>query len=237
MAEYVTRHFVWDRRGVAFPLSPFSCRFVVAKEVIFYAMLLTKAKKLGFYTGECSKPWNRPLLSSAGVPLNHGGGYMARFRPKAKSEESSEKGSEVEQKGQRSAIEGAASLLTMISWSEATMSLHARPVAPFISFFFLYILCHHQEIADHVRGSFIWRFRRVVRPSSPLLEDFQELCPHFLLPEAERATLDFKLLEMIQATFYAMLMNDVVELGIVDDFMADGLASTLVRLGWMSFEA
>ena len=34
----------------------------------------------------------------------------------------------------------------------------------------------------------------------------------FSLPQAERAALDFERAEMVQATFYAMLLNDVVAL-------------------------
>ena len=49
MAEYVTRHFAWDRRGVAFPPSPLpkdfqalcpSFELAVAKEATEYYELL-----------------------------------------------------------------------------------------------------------------------------------------------------------------------------------------------------
>ena len=42
---------------------------------------------------------------------------------------------------------------------------------------------------------------------------------------------------MVQATFYAMLLNDVIELGIVSSFLAVGLKLTLEGLRWTSFEA
>ena len=72
MAEYVVRHFAWDRRGIAFPLSPLpkdfqalylSYELAVAKEAvedyvlpelpraIFYVMLLNEAKRLGVLHG------------------------------------------------------------------------------------------------------------------------------------------------------------------------------------------
>ena len=38
---------------------------------------------------------------------------------------------------------------------------------------------------------------------------------------------DFKLPQMVQVTFYAMLLNEAVELGVVHDFMAEGLKSAL----------
>jgi len=58
-----------------------------------------------------------------------------------------------------------------------------------------------------------------------------------LLPEVKRATLDFELPEMVLATFYTILLNDAVELGIVSGFLADDLKSTLDRLRWTSFQA
>jgi len=48
---------------------------------------------------------------------------------------------------------------------------------------------------------------------------------------------DFKLPEMVRVTFYAMLLNEAVELGVVRGFMADGLKSSLVGLRWRCFEA
>jgi len=57
------------------------------------------------------------------------------------------------------------------------------------------------------------------------------------LPEAERAAADFELPEMVQATFYTMLLNGAVELGVVRGFMVNGLKSSLVGLRWTCFEA
>ncbi|KAJ8444094.1 hypothetical protein Cgig2_025095 [Carnegiea gigantea] len=72
---------------------------------------------------------------------------------------------------------------------------------------------------------------------TPLPEDYHVLCPHFSLPEAEGAATDFELPEMMQATFYAMLLNEAVELGVVHGFMVEGLRLALVGLRWSSFEA
>ncbi|KAJ8428979.1 hypothetical protein Cgig2_009787 [Carnegiea gigantea] len=80
-----------------------------------------------------------------------------------------------------------------------------------------------REMVDHVRESFVWHWRRASRPPHPLPEDFHALCLRFLLSEAEGAAADFELPEMVQATFYAMLMNEAVELGVVHGFMAKGL--------------
>ncbi|KAJ8431112.1 hypothetical protein Cgig2_015680 [Carnegiea gigantea] len=70
----------------------------------------------------------------------------------------------------------------------------------------------------------------------PHPDDYQDLCLHFLLPEAERVVLDFELPEMVQATFYAILLNDAIELCVVRNFIADDLKSTLVGLRWTCFE-
>ncbi|KAJ8429990.1 hypothetical protein Cgig2_033915 [Carnegiea gigantea] len=93
------------------------------------------------------------------------------------------------------------------------------------------------EMADYIRESFIWCWRRATRPPRPLSEDYHVLCPRFSLPEAEGAAADFELPEMVQATFYAMLLNEAIELGVVHGFIAEGLRSALVGLRWSSFEA
>jgi len=61
--------------------------------------------------------------------------------------------------------------------------------------------------------------------------------PAFYLFDAERAALNFELLEMVQVTFYAMLLNVAVELGIVSGPMAIDLKLTLEGLRWASFES
>ncbi|KAJ8444874.1 hypothetical protein Cgig2_029805 [Carnegiea gigantea] len=55
--------------------------------------------------------------------------------------------------------------------------------------------------------------------------------------EAERAALDFELPEMVQATFYSMLLNDAIELGIVSGFLTDDLKATLEELRWTTKQA
>ncbi|KAJ8442957.1 hypothetical protein Cgig2_019530 [Carnegiea gigantea] len=108
------------------------------------------------------------------------------------------------------------------------------PLSPFIMAFAP--LYDTREMADYVRESFIWRWRRATHPPHPLPEDYRVLRPHFSLPKAERAVADFELLEMVQATFYAMLLNEAIELGVMRGFMADCLKSLLVGLRWTCFE-
>jgi len=58
-----------------------------------------------------------------------------------------------------------------------------------------------------------------------------------MLSDAERAAFNFELPEMVQKTFYAMLLNDAVELDIVSSFMAGDLKLTLEGLRWMCFKS
>ncbi|KAJ8424507.1 hypothetical protein Cgig2_017740 [Carnegiea gigantea] len=53
------------------------------------------------------------------------------------------------------------------------------------------------EMADHVRESFVWRWKRASRLPRPLPKDFHALCPRFLLPEVEGAAVDFELPEIV----------------------------------------
>ncbi|KAJ8429439.1 hypothetical protein Cgig2_021091 [Carnegiea gigantea] len=82
MSEYITRHFAWDRRGIAFPQSPLPKDFqtlcpgfelAVAEQaaeyyelqelpqVIFYAMLLNEAERLGVLQGQALRSLEEAL--------------------------------------------------------------------------------------------------------------------------------------------------------------------------------
>ena len=56
------------------------------------------------------------------------------------------------------------------------------------------------------------------------------------MSEAKGAAADFELPEIVQETFYAILLNEAVDLGVVHAFMAVGLKSAPVGLRWSSFE-
>ncbi|KAJ8427499.1 hypothetical protein Cgig2_028170 [Carnegiea gigantea] len=228
MAEYVTYHFEWDRRRVAFLPSPLlkdfsalcpSYELAVAKEaarhfelpelpqVIFYAMLLNEVERLG-------------VLHRRTLRLNRDRIFEARFWAKVEQKEESsragqeEEGSEAEREEESLATEGAASP------SDDNK------------------LERGQERERRQRESLCWR--RATRPPRPLLNNYQDLCPCFSLPGAERAALDFELPEMVQAMFYIILLNDAIELGIVSGFLTDDLKSTLegrpLRPGWVAPE-
>ncbi|KAJ8422576.1 hypothetical protein Cgig2_027657 [Carnegiea gigantea] len=63
------------------------------------------------------------------------------------------------------------------------------------------------------------------------------LCPGFTLPYADEAACDFDIPEIVQAMFYAMLVNDAVDLSVVRRDMAGDLKSTLNGLRWTTFES
>ncbi|KAJ8433463.1 hypothetical protein Cgig2_014504 [Carnegiea gigantea] len=93
-----------------------------------------------------------------------------------------------------------------------------------------------REMANYVRETFIWRWRSALHPPRPLPEDFNVLCPCFSLAEAEATAAELELPEIVQATFYAMLLNEMLELSIVHEYTAERMKSSLVGLRWSTFE-
>ena len=85
-------------------------------------------------------------------------------------------------------------------------------------------------MAHHVRESFVWHWRRASCLPPSLLDDLHALCPRFSLAKAEGASADFELPKMVQATFYAMMVNKAIELGVVRGFMAEDPKSALEGL-------
>jgi len=81
-------------------------------------------------------------------------------------------------------------------------------------------------MADHVRETFRWHWRNASRLLRPLKEDYWDLCPYFILFKAEEAARDFKIPKMVQATFYAILLNNAVGLGIVSRFLVANLKAS-----------
>ncbi|KAJ8432493.1 LOW QUALITY PROTEIN: hypothetical protein Cgig2_003570 [Carnegiea gigantea] len=78
--------------------------------------------------------------------------------------------------------------------------------------------------------------RSTSHPPHPLPEDFHVLCPCFSLAEAEGAAAEFELPEIVQATFYTILLNEAVELGVADKYTAESTKSSLVDLRSSTFE-
>ncbi|KAJ8434359.1 hypothetical protein Cgig2_031605 [Carnegiea gigantea] len=97
-------------------------------------------------------------------------------------------------------------------------------------------LCDTEEMFDHVRETFKWHLIRDLRPPQLLSKNYEDLCPDFALSDTEEAIRDSHILEMIQAIFYAMVVTDALELGIMSRDMAGALKSLLEGLRWLILE-
>ncbi|KAJ8433689.1 hypothetical protein Cgig2_030076 [Carnegiea gigantea] len=99
-----------------------------------------------------------------------------------------------------------------------------------------------QEAKFWVNGGSDWPQGPVARPSiSALLGRFPRtttsFCLHFDLAMAEKATRDFYILEVVQAVFYAMVVNEALELGVLSRDLAEHLKLWLEGLQWYLYEA
>ncbi|KAJ8427295.1 hypothetical protein Cgig2_002207 [Carnegiea gigantea] len=183
-------------------------------QVIFYAMLLNEAKNLGVLQGPRLRSWEGAFESWIwlfGVRL-----YEARFRLKNGSSEGTRAGRQAESSSEGAAADDAAVEVY-------TVSVAFPPVR------------NTREMANHVRETFIWCWRRASGSPRPLPEDFNVLCPCFSLAEAEAAAAEFELPEIVQATFYAMLLNEMFELVVAHEYRAKRMKSSLVALRWSTF--
>ena len=95
--------------------------------------------------------------------------------------------------------------------------------------------CDTKETTDHVRETFKWNLRRASHPPHPLPEDYRGLCPSFTVLDAEEAAHGFNIPKIVQGTFYAMVVNDAVELFVVSRDMAKALNSTFKEFAVDSF--
>ena len=87
-----------------------------------------------------------------------------------------------------------------------------------------------REMALYLGETLGWHRRNASRPPRPLPEDFSGLCPGFSLSEAEITATELGLPEMVQATFYTMLLNNAVEFGAAHEFTGDEMKSVLMDL-------
>ena len=93
-----------------------------------------------------------------------------------------------------------------------------------------------REMANYVREAFTWRGRNASRLPCLLPEDFNLLCLCFSLAEVEAAAAESGMPETVQAMFYAMLLNEMLELGVTHEYAAENMRSLLVGLRWSDFE-
>ncbi|KAJ8421399.1 hypothetical protein Cgig2_029446 [Carnegiea gigantea] len=97
-----------------------------------------------------------------------------------------------------------------------------------------------KEIAMHVWETIKWWIRNYADPPpSPRLlpEDHQSLHPDFVKKDTKDAARDFQILELVQATFYGMVVKAALELGMTTRNMALALKDALMNLSWYSFES
>ncbi|KAJ8441292.1 hypothetical protein Cgig2_013399 [Carnegiea gigantea] len=92
-----------------------------------------------------------------------------------------------------------------------------------------------KQAADFVNATFMWCMRGYVCPPQLLLKDYRGLCPDFNLEVAEAFAKDVHIPELAHATFYAMVLNDALALGVECVYMTDALiphrASSRLRQG------
>ncbi|KAJ8425510.1 hypothetical protein Cgig2_024221 [Carnegiea gigantea] len=96
-----------------------------------------------------------------------------------------------------------------------------------------------EEMADHIKETFKWHLRRALRSPRLLPKDYQDLCPSFTLLTRRRqhATSTFLKSSRPLSTFYAMVINDAMELSVVSKDIVGALKLTLKGLRWNYFES
>ena len=72
-----------------------------------------------------------------------------------------------------------------------------------------------EQAVEYVRDTFRWSLRESVALSpNPFLKNYLGLCPGFDLGVATQFAHNSNISEMVQAIFSAMVLDDVVELGL-----------------------
>ena len=93
-----------------------------------------------------------------------------------------------------------------------------------------------KAMAAYVVHHFEWDRHGIAFPPSPLSNEFQALCPRYVLAVAEEAVEDYELPELPQVVFYAMLLNDAERLVVLHGRALRTLESALTELRWSIFE-
>ncbi|KAJ8422466.1 hypothetical protein Cgig2_017473 [Carnegiea gigantea] len=76
--------------------------------------------------------------------------------------------------------------------------------------------------AEYIQDTFRWRLRETsALHLNPHLEDYHGLCPGFDLGRATQFAHNSNISKMVQAIFYAMVLNDVAELGLLSRLSMD----------------
>ncbi|KAJ8425979.1 hypothetical protein Cgig2_029026 [Carnegiea gigantea] len=92
------------------------------------------------------------------------------------------------------------------------------------------------EMALYILENFEWYRREVAFPPLPLPTNYKDLCLDFNLAAAKEAAWDFRLPEISQVVFFAMLLNDAVELDTLHGWMTEIMESALKELQFSTFK-
>ncbi|KAJ8437090.1 hypothetical protein Cgig2_016444 [Carnegiea gigantea] len=92
-------------------------------------------------------------------------------------------------------------------------------------------------MSEFVIRRFSWDRRGKAFPPSPPPKDFRSLCPDFDLAMDEQTAAHYELLELPQATFYAMLLNEAEKLGVLHGPRLWSPEVALTELHWGAFES
>ncbi|KAJ8432823.1 hypothetical protein Cgig2_008537 [Carnegiea gigantea] len=276
MGEFITRHFSWDRRGVAFPPLPLPKDFQTLcpgfelalaeqavehyelpelPQVFFCTMLLNEVERLGVLHGQRLRLLEAALNElrwstfESWLWLFSDRICEAWFCPKSGSGENAGADCQEGSSGRGAADEVSLdsspiniSLFSHMGCSSVSLLQSGSKCRARSECFYLLckhdIPCHsqHERDVQLCKRNLHLALEERFASAFPLPEDFHVLCPCFSLAEAEGAATEFELPKLFQATFYAMLLNEVFELGVTHDYMAESMKSSLVGLRWSNFE-
>jgi len=94
-----------------------------------------------------------------------------------------------------------------------------------------------KAMGEYITRHVAWDRRGIAFPLSPLLKDFQTLCPGFELTVGEQAAKYYELPELRQVIFYAMLQYKAERLWVLQGQALQSLQSALTELRWSAFES
>ncbi|KAJ8429577.1 LOW QUALITY PROTEIN: hypothetical protein Cgig2_023783 [Carnegiea gigantea] len=212
ISEFVIRRFLWDRRGKASPPSPFPKDFRSLCPDFDLAVAIFYVMLLN--EAEKLRVLHGPRFRSLEVALTElrWGAFESWIWL------FSDRVYDARFRPKSSSEEGAKAAI-----SDSAVRMAFPPTRS------------TREMANY--GKLHLALEERLAPAAPLGEDFNVLCPYFSLAEAEIAAVESELPEIVQVTFYVMLLNDMLELGAVHEYTVEKMRSLLVGLRWSSFEA
>lgn len=93
-----------------------------------------------------------------------------------------------------------------------------------------------EEMTLHVWETINWHLRGVAHPPRPLHENYRDLCLDFILADAKEVGRHYqKISKLVHTTFYAMVVNEALELAVLSRNIVTDLKSALMGLRWFIF--